>query len=94
MVRSGGLAGLRVRAAVDTDQEPDAGWYAEQLAALDLPALAAQGPGEPGPDRYHYALSVQADDGSSHQLEFGEATLPDALRPLVERLEQRARGAG
>lgn len=92
LVRSGGFAGRRVRAAVDTSAEPDAGWYDEQLAALDLSALAAQAPGEPRPDRYHYALSVEGDDGSSHRLEFGEATLPEGLRPLVDRLESRAQG--
>ena len=45
----------------------------------------------PAPDRYQYVLSVQADDGSSHRLELGEAGLPDALRPLVTQLESRAR---
>jgi hypothetical protein len=93
LVRSGGFAGLRVQAAVDTATEPDAGWYDEQLADLDLPALAAREPGEPKPDRYHYALSVEDDDGSSHRLEFGEASLPEELRPLVGRLESRARRA-
>jgi hypothetical protein len=90
LVRSGGFAGLRVQAAVDTAAEPDAAWYDDQLAALDLPALAARAPGEPKPDRYHYALSVEGDDGSSHRIEFGEASLPDELRPLVGRLESRA----
>jgi hypothetical protein len=90
LVRSGGFAGMRVQAAVDTTDEPDAAWYDEQLAALDLPALAAQAPGDPKPDRYHYALSVVGDDGASHRIEFGEASLPDELRPLVGRLESRA----
>jgi hypothetical protein len=92
LVRSGGFAGQQLRAAVDTDTDPDGDWYAGQLAALDLPALAGRAPGEPQPDRYHYALSVEGDDGSSHRLEFGEASLPDDLRRLVEQLESRARG--
>jgi hypothetical protein len=92
LVRSGGLAGLRLRASVDTTEDPDGDWYAGQLAGLDLPALAAASPGEPGADRFHYVLSVQADDGPGHRLEFGEAALPEELRPVVQRLESRARG--
>jgi hypothetical protein len=91
MVRSGGVAGRRVRASVDTDTDPDGDWYAGQLAALDLPALAAEASTEASPDRYQYVLSVHADDGSSHRLELGEAAVPDALRPLVTQLESRAR---
>ena len=91
MVRSGGVAGRRVRASVDTDTDPDGDWYAGQLAGLDLPALAAEASAEAGADRYSYVLSVSADDGSSHRLELGEASVPDALRPLVSQLESRAR---
>lgn len=91
LVRSGGFAGLSLRRAVDTAAEPDADWYAEQLAALDLAHLAAQGPGEPAPDRYQYVVQVEGDDGSSHRLEFAETAMPEQLRPLVERLESRPR---
>jgi len=91
MIRSGGVAGRGVRASVDTDTDPDGDWYAGQLAGLDLPALVAEAPAEPSPDRYHYVLSVHSDDGSSHRMEIGEAGLPDALRPLVSQLESRAR---
>jgi hypothetical protein len=91
MIRSGGLAGRRVRASVDTDTDPDGDWYAGQLAALDLGALAAEAPTEASPDRYQYVLSVHADDGANHRLELGEANVPDALRPLVTQLESRAR---
>ena len=91
LVRSGGFAGLSLRRAVDTAAEPDAHWYAEHQAALDLAHLAAQGPGEPAPDRYHYVVHVEGDDGSSHRLEFAETAMPEQLRPLVERLESRPR---
>ena len=98
LVRSGGFAGLRLQAVVDTTaDEPDAGWYAEQLAALDLTALAArpaEATGRPEPDRFHYALAVDDDAGVHHALDFGEAALPDQLRPLVDRLERRARERG
>ncbi len=94
LVRSGGFAGLSLQASVDTTEaaeDPEAAWFAEQVAALDLPALAAAPAGEPGPDRYRYALSVQAEDGARHELEFGEAALPSELAPLVDALVARAR---
>jgi hypothetical protein len=98
LVRSGGFAGLSLRCSVDTSADPavdaEAGWYAEQLAALDLPALAAAPAGEPQPDRYRYALSVQDDDGVSHDLEFGETAVPPELHPLVDALVARARRRG
>jgi hypothetical protein len=98
LVRSGGFAGLTLRSSVDTTADPavdaDAAWYAEQLAALDLPALAAAPAGEPQPDRYRYALSVHDDDGVSHDLEFGETAVPPELHPLLDALVARARAAG
>ena len=98
LVRSGGVAGLSLRSAVDTAADPavdaEAGWYAEQLAGLDLAALAGQPSGEPQPDRYRYALSVREDDGSVRDLEFGETALPPALHPLVDALVARARSGG
>ena len=98
LVRSGGFAGLSLRSAVDTASDPsvdaDAPWYAEQLATLDLPALAAEPAGEPQPDRYRYALSVVDDDGGVHDLEFGETAVPEALHPLLDALVTRARAGG
>ena len=98
LVRSGGFAGLSLRSSVDTSADPavdaDAGWYAEQLAVLDLPALASAPAGAPEPDRYRYALSVLGDDGASHDLEFGETAVPAELHPLVDALVARARAAG
>lgn len=96
LVRSGGFAGVPLRAVVDTADEPDGGWYDGELAALDLPALASSvgaaapaGPGEP--DRFVYELDVQ-DQGMHQRMAFGESALPEALRPLVDRLVTRARG--
>ena len=92
LVRSGGFAGLSLRNSADTaGSDPEAEWYAEQLESLDLPALAALPTGEPQPDRYHYALSVETDDGTTHHLEFAEPALPESLRPLVDRLVASAR---
>jgi hypothetical protein len=90
LVRSGGFLGRTVRAAVDTRTDPDAPWYADALAAVDLAGLAAAEPGRPEPDRFHYTLSVEDDDGGSHRLDFAETALPEQLRPIVDRLVARA----
>ena len=90
LVRSGGFAGRTVRTVVDTRTDPDASWYAERLAALDLTGLSGAEPGRPAPDRFHYTLSVEDDDGGSHRLDFAETAVPDQLRPLVDRLVARA----
>ena len=92
LVRSGGFAGRTVRAAVDTSTDPDARWYAETLTTLDLASLSAADPGRPAPDRFHYTLSVEDDDGGSHRLDFAETAVPEQLRPLVDRLVARASG--
>jgi hypothetical protein len=92
LVRSGGFAGLSLRSVAETTgSDPEAQWYAEQLARLDLLALAELPAGEPQPDRYHYALSVEGDDGTTHRLEFAEPALPEPLRPLVDHLVASAR---
>ena len=94
LVRSGGFAGLRLRSAVDTATEPDPTWYDDQLAGLDLAALAAPSGApatSPQPDRFLYALSVDTGDGTGgHRLEFAETEMPIALAPLIARLETRA----
>ena len=92
LVRSGGFAGRTVRAAVDTSTDPDASWYVEALSAVDLASLSVADPGRPAPDRFHYSLSVEADDGAAHRLDFAETAVPDQLRPLVDRLVARASG--
>ena len=91
MVRSGGVAGRRVRASVDTRHRPRRRLVRRSAGRAGPAGSGGRGTGRAQPDRYQYVLSVQADDGSSHRLELGEAGLPDALRPLVTQLESRAR---
>lgn len=107
LVRSGGVAGLTLRATVDTAAagEPDAAWFEEALAGVDVAALAGsaasagsaapQAPGggaerAPGrPDRFGYRLVVER-GGERHELRFGEQ-VPAELRPVVDRLVARAK---
>ena len=90
LVRSGGFAGRTVRAAVDTRTDPDSQWYADALTSLDLAGLSGADPGRRAPDRFHYSLSVEDDDGAAHRLDFAETAVPEQLRPLVDRLVARA----
>ena len=94
LVRSGGFAGLSLRAEVDTSagDDPDAQWFDEALAGVDVAALVArEAPGVPtSPDRFTYRLAVDR-DGQRQELTFGERGVPEPLRPVVDRLVARAR---
>ncbi len=91
--RTGGFAGMRIATRVDTTALPD-----DEAASLDslvkdagffdLPARIASP--APGADRFQYALTVEA-KGRRHTVQVGEAALPDALRPLVDKLTALAR---
>lgn len=90
--RSGGFAGVSVRTDVDIADLPaeEAEEYRSLLTGLDLSALARPALEAAGqPDRYQYDISIQQGD-RTYQLSYGEANLPPQLRPLVDRLTQRA----
>ncbi|MGZ4590551.1 MAG: protealysin inhibitor emfourin [Actinomycetes bacterium] len=107
LVRSGGVAGISLRATVDTTapDDPDAAWFDQALDGVDLRGLAGQtaeggagaerggGAGAGQPDRFQYRLAVER-GGERHEVSFGEAALPEGLRPVVDRLVQRARRRG
>ena len=90
--RTGGLAGVPVRVQVGPD-DADADRWTELLAAVDLARLDAAGPAGGGPDRFSYALTIEA-GGQVHDLHCGERGLPQAVRPLVRALVSRARSVG
>jgi len=90
--RTGGLAGLAMEAELDTAAlEP--GDAAQVRAAVER-ALAQPPAATPGTgaDRYQYNLIVRR-GADRHELTFGEAAVPEALAPLVRRLEGLARPA-
>jgi hypothetical protein len=93
--RTGGLAGLAMEAELDTAAlEP--GDAAQVRAAVERALAEPQpvAPATPGPgaDRYQYNLVVRR-GAERHELTFGEAAVPEALAPLVRRLEGLARPA-
>lgn len=78
MTRTGGLAGIRQHAEVDTATRDDADAWHRLVEAADL--AHAPEP-EPAPDRFVY--SVRVDD---RETTVGEADLTGPLRDLVDRV--------
>ena len=88
MTRSGGFAGLGVRAALDTAElEPDAAQELQALVdAVDLDDLSGRSPLRgTGADRFQYDLTVIEGDRHRRVLA-SEAAAPPELRALLERV--------
>lgn len=100
LVRSGGFAGLQLRASVDTGSlaAADAAAVEELVRGADLPALsagppalpAAAGPAADRADRFSYDLTLHS-DGQRHELTVADGWVPPQLRPLLDHLVQVAR---
>lgn len=91
--RSGGFAGMLVRASIDTaslsKEEAD---KLEKLVAeagfFDLPVQLASP--SPGADQFQYKVSIEEGD-RRHTVETSDQAAPDSLRPLLRELTVRAR---
>lgn len=86
LVRSGGLAGIRREARVDTaslDEERAQELHrlveAAELGKVSEPTIST------ARDRFHYTLTVE-DGARQHTVTFAEEQTPEKLRPLVEAL--------
>ena len=91
--RSGGFAGMQLSTTVDT--EDLAPRDAELLESAVDEACVDQLPrrlvsAAPGADRFQYHLVVEEGD-ERHEVDVGEAALPDSLRPLIEYMSMLAR---
>jgi hypothetical protein len=91
--RTGGFAGMRVAATIDTETLPpdEARAVREMVGAarfFDLPAKITSP--TPGADQFQYRLTVEA-EGRKHTVEVGDASAPEALQPLLRRLTLLAR---
>ncbi len=86
--RSGGLAGLILRAVLDTSElDPDQARQAE--TALDT--LDWEHPSTPpqGADLYQYQLTITDAAGRRRPTVLYEPQIPAALRPLIRQLVAR-----
>lgn len=92
-IRSGGIAGVTLKASVDTGKLPPAqGAELERLVrAIDFGRLPRR-PSGPGADRFQYDLTIL--DGKRRQaVSFNEGQLTAEVRPLVNRLVEMAKGS-
>ncbi len=92
LVRSGGLAGIRREAKVDTAslgsgraEELHRLVEAADLAKLSEPTISTAR----SADRFHYTLTVE-DGARRHTVTFAEEQTPEKLLPLVETLWREA----
>jgi hypothetical protein len=84
VTRRGGMAGVSLHAALDTDQLTAADATRADAALRDLPWDRPQA--EPaGADRFRYEL-VAVEGGRLRRVELNEGEIPDMLRPLLELL--------
>jgi hypothetical protein len=93
LVRSGGVAGMRLAAEMDSARLPEEGArhlarLVEESGVLALPAHTHAG--ATGPDRFAYRLTVET-EGREHTVEIAEEDLSPAIEPLIDWLVSRAR---
>ena len=88
-LRTGGLAGLRLSLALDTQDLPEeeAGRIRRLVEAsgffdLDPNEVRAA----PAPDRFEYRVAVRSDVWGERELILAESAIPDEIRPLLEHL--------
>ncbi|MDZ7958069.1 MAG: hypothetical protein RMY34_09225 [Aulosira sp. DedQUE10] len=94
--RTGGFAGISKKTTVDTANLPanEANELPRLVEAADLFNLPEKiTSANPQADRFQYKLTVE-DQGKQHTVIVSEAALPGTLRPLIEWLNQVARGSG
>jgi len=91
--RTGGVAGMRFAATVDTetlttDEAAKVRRLVDDSKFFSLPARLSVA--APGPDRFHYRLTVRTPE-RSHTVDVGEGALPSPLRALTDWLMAVAR---
>lgn len=90
--RSGGFAGLRMTASLDTGlmSDEDAQHIEELVASSDFFALPdVFSLPEKGADYFQYKLTIES-KGKKHTVEVSEISLPEGLRPLIKKLTEKA----
>lgn len=93
--RTGGIAGMRIKATIDTqrlpgDEAQEVQRLVETTGFFGLPA-ELRSP-TPGMDQFHFILTIEAGE-RSHTVSVGDAAAPDELRPLLRRLTILARSS-
>lgn len=91
--RSGGFAGMLVRANLDTaflspEEADKLQKMVEEASFFELPGQLSSP--SPGADQFQYKVSVEEGD-RRHTVETSDQAAPDSLRPLLRELTVRAR---
>ena len=95
VVRTGGVAGVRRAAELDTAALPaDVAAEAEALAGRLVAALEAGGPAGRSADRFRYEVTVEADGAAVRRVSASEGALAPASRTALARLQELAAGIG
>ena len=86
--RLGGFTGIPVIISIDTDQlDPQTKKILEEMVAstqfFSLPPKIQSA--NPGADRFVYRITVEALD-ASHTVEVSEASMPEGLQSLIQRV--------
>jgi hypothetical protein len=85
--RSGGFAGIPIRASVSADAlDPREREGLDALLAREPAGAAGRGG---APDRFQYDVTVVAGD-RRHSVRLGERDVDEPLRALIDRLERAA----
>lgn len=93
--RGGGFAPTAMRLSHTVEPEGLPAEEAAELRKLVADANVAGLAGRtsnapPRPDAFHYRLTVEDDDATTHQIVASDADMPAALRPLVSWLTKHA----
>lgn len=93
--RTGGFAGMRVAATIDSQTLPEDKAQAlkemiEQAGFFDLPPRLVSP--TPGMDQFQYRLTIESAERGIHTIETSDAAAPPQLQPLLRELTLLARG--
>ena len=85
LVRTGGFTGLTRTSSLDTDDlhPEEAERVTEAVTALEAAAKSAPATSQSHVPRYEFSITRE---GSRSTIVFDESNVPDAARPLIERL--------
>jgi hypothetical protein len=91
--QTGGFTGIPMTVTVDVDKlpPPEAQDFRQLVTTarfFELPELITTP--VPGADRFSYTITVEA-EGRTHCVTVSEGAVPEALRPLIQRLRGMAR---
>ena len=93
--RSGGALGKKIETDIDLNElsEAESGELTEMLAQAHFFRIPQNLISQIGPDEYEYTGTVEAGN-TRHTVHASEATAPQSLRLLLEKLSALARASG